>query len=62
MKFAGYADTEESRFLQGQKKWAASQLDKENVLFPSGKWSHDCAYEVLDEVEDKLIDHMRFYA
>jgi hypothetical protein len=49
---------ERSVFLQGQVKWADGILANENVLYPSGKWSHDCAYDVKNDALDELIDHI----
>lgn len=62
MKFAGYEDNEESKFLQGQVKWAQDKLAEENILYPSGKWSHECAFEVLNDAEDRLLEFMLFRA
>lgn len=53
-----HIDNEHSRFWLGQKQWAEDILSKPNVTYPSGRYSHDCANEVLEEAELELIEDL----
>ena len=53
-----YDDSERSTFLQNQVRWADGILADENVIYPSGKWSHECALEVRDSALDELLNHV----
>jgi hypothetical protein len=50
-------DSPESKFLLEQKAWACSILAAPEVRWEAGS-SHEIAQRVLEETEDKLIDHL----
>lgn len=53
-----YVDNDHSREWLMQKAWAEGILAKPNVLFPSGRYSHDCARDVLDEALLELVEDL----
>jgi hypothetical protein len=50
-------DNPESRFLLEQKAWAKNILAAPEIQWETGS-SHEIAQRVLEETEDKLIDHL----
>lgn len=43
-----------------QLEWARRILAAPSVKFPNGRMSHEVAGEVLDEHEDRIIQHYRY--
>ena len=53
-----YVDNEHSRQWLQQKAWAEDVLSKPDVVYPSGKHSHECAHDVYDEAMLELVEDL----
>jgi len=50
-------ETHTQELLRMNLQNAQRILNNDNVLYPSGKWSHDCAMQiVLDTIADKNFE------
>lgn len=60
IRYSGYAyrATPRSRLLIEQAENARRILSEPGCIFPNGRFSHDAAGDLLEEVEDELVGYL----
>lgn len=54
-----YPRNEVTRDAVCQLEWAYAKLAEPCVTFENGRTSHECANELVERYEDRLIDHLQ---